>query len=1153
MNDYISKGREDNIPDDMIRDYLVRVKRFPTKKVDELLSLEVSLFDKLPSSFGNIKGGAKVGVKLYEKVEKFRIKEQKRNNKRKNKLTEQEIIDKTIEFLEKQPEYINEGDTYTIGEKKDGTQKTLFRKGISTQQATMLIDIQKSIGIRPTENMGIKIAKARLALRERKKGQIDIDKVRIELRNFIRKALPKELYERKEVLDLINKIAIANKKNINNLVKEIESFVIEVNNKSLEKKIKGVLNNKYQAVEGGRLKPKKIADEIRKRIAFIKSNLVSPKATPEDIGEANKKLLDRFNEIMEQNDITIQQQEEMNDLQLAMQYNNAMLMENSNANKVTELDGIYSTLEQMIKYGRSLLQEELRESHEAYNRTFELGYESITGDKVDMNDPEAKKKLNNRKKKRTSDENKKKDTQGVIRRFLSNIKTILKAPFGSAEALNGLMDRLDKLPGEMFGGRLNEMFTDRVDDSSRRFKMRMMQIESVIQNYLAENYGKDWAKISRNNRKPVDYNIELHDGIMLQGLSQDEIAYLYNMYKDPANRASFANPEMWGVEVINKDDSAKEKKRKQEINQANAARVMKELESELDDKVKDFADWQVDVLYPSLYEEYNNTYKKLYRTDLPWNKFYAGTIYRDGFSEADTEVMNLLGRGNTYKTAVGANATKVRQGSNLPIKPMNMTDVLNTYINDMEYFAAYGETIRDMDKFFSNKYIKSAIIDIHGSEVYTFIDDMIKKIASRGMQSSGLKAWAINAMNNAFIVSRLALSPVIAIKQLTSTFTYANDIGFINWLEYSAKNKTQQLKVWKEISENSVYIQDRYRNSITKAIETYSDTKMKEFIPSTSSKQVKNWAINFAMYTTKLGDKGAIYLGGAPNYSYYKAQFKKDNPNASEQEAIDYAIKKFERDTKRTQQSSDLQDKDYLQTGDPLTRAMNMFMTTPKQYLRFEIMAVRNLYRAMRGRDYKGTVGQNVRTLVMYHVFMPVLFQYVSMGLPGILRNKRDEDKWDLLRAGVIGNLNALFLLGEVVNTIGDLFTGKPWVGTQTKSLGILQIANSIGRKINKAINYKDEKKKAKAMMDAYLEASTLVGVPAPTIAKFFDNYSKLGSEEDVGKIMLRLLNYSNYQIEGSSRNKSKVKTVYELNQEYQKQKEKKNKESQKKKLGFYD
>ena len=79
-----------------------------------------------------------------------------------------------------------------------------------------------------------------------------------------------------------------------------------------------------------------------------------------------------------------------------------------------------------------------------------------------------------------------------------------------------------------------------------------------------------------------------------------------------------------GSEVIEKDDSKSEKERKQRINEANAARVMKELEAKLDPKVKEFADWQVDVLYPSLYEEYNNTYKKLYRTDLPWNKFYAG-------------------------------------------------------------------------------------------------------------------------------------------------------------------------------------------------------------------------------------------------------------------------------------------------------------------------------------------------------------------------------------------------------------------------------------------------------------------------------------------------------------------------------------------------
>ena len=41
----------------------------------------------------------------------------------------------------------------------------------------------------------------------------------------------------------------------------------------------------------------------------------------------------------------------------------------------------------------------------------------------------------------------------------------------------------------------------------------------------------------------------------------------------------------------------------------------------------------------------------------------------------------------------------------------------------------------------------------------------------------------------------------------------------------------------------------------------------------------------------------------------------------------------------------DLQDRDIFQNRDPYSRALNMFLTTPKQYLRKEIIAIRNLYR----------------------------------------------------------------------------------------------------------------------------------------------------------------------------------------------------------------
>ena len=189
---------------------------------------------------------------------------------------------------------------------------------------------------------------------------------------------------------------------------------------------------------------------------------------------------------------------------------------------------------------------------------------------------------------------------------------------------------------------------------------------------------------------------------------------------------------------------------------------------------------------------------------------------------------------------------------------------------------------------------------------------------------------------------------------------------------------------------------------------------------------------------------------------------------------------------------------------------------------------------------------------------MPVLFQYVAMGLPGILRGFRDDDDEDLLRAAVIGNLNALFIIGELVQTAGDALTNKPWAGSQAKTVGLIQIANGITRDFIKAANYKDPEKKAKAYRDAYFELSTLTGLPMPTIAKFFDGYSKLDSEPEIGKMIMRLLNYSNYQIEGpnkksSSSNKSGSDAYQKNLDKLQREYEKEQKQNTFKKSGYND
>ena len=1152
--DYISKGRESNFSDEVIRDYLVRVRKFSAKKVDELLSLPITIFEKMPKSFGNIKDGANSGMKLFKRVDDYYNKLYNNNKKRKpqNQITNQEILDKTIEFLQNQPEYINESETYTKGSKKKGTQRTLNRNLITLRQAAMLADMQSYVGISPSKNMGIKIAKARLILQQYKKRKINLDKVKKELRNFLRKSLPKELYEKKDVLELIDEINAADEKNISNILESIELFVNKKNAKSLKDKIKSILNAKYVVKENGTSKGKLVDITTKKIIEYINKNILSENATEEEIRNQNEKLERIYNETFEQ----IKQSDEFMDLlvgsQLAIMYNESLLSDDIETRKVQALDEIHMNLNDLRARGRTLLNVQLKEAHDKYIRTLALGYEAITGEKIDMAADDALSKLELSKKKRKSDDSRKKRTQTVVRKFISKMMQDIEVNiFAKGEALDGLMMRIDKLPGELFGGRLNEEFTNKVDESSRRYKGRMMMIDNIVKNYLIDLYGNKWKAITRKNRVQKSLNIELHDGIMLEDLSQDQIAYLYNMYKDPSNKGAFEN--MFGVEVINpKIDTKDEIERKNKVNKKNTERVMKELISKLDPKVKELADWQVDVFYPSLYEEYNSTHKKLYRTELPQNDFYAGTIYREGVSDEDTNLLKSASRFN----APNPSATKARQKNNLPIKYMNMMDVLDTYVNSMEHFAAYGETIRDMDKFFKNKYVKDAIISIHGEKIYNLIagdNGTINKIASRDIRTTN----TANAMNTIFVVGRISLSPLIVIKQLTSMFTYMNDIGHANWILYSAKNKAEQLKVWKEVSNNSVYMKDRASKSILRAIETYSESSVREFVPS-KFEGMGEWLIDFMMYTTKFGDRTAIMLGGLPNYSYYKAEFKKSNPNATEQEAIDHAIIKFERDTKRTQQSSDLQDKDSYQTKDSIYRGLNMFLTTPKQYMRKEIIATRELYRIISKWDSKagkGTILQNVNTLLMYHVYMPVLFQYVSMGLPGILRGFRDDDDEDLLRAAIIGNLNAIFIYGEVIQMMGDLFTNKPWAGSQVRTVGAIQIAAGITKDMARAKNLKDPVKKQKAWMDAFLELATITSIPAPTLKKLFENYSNLNSDEDIGILILRLLNYSKYQIEGSSKGngESKIKTISELNEEYHKKEEKTNTKAQKDRIGFYD
>ena len=1190
----ILEARQNNFSDAAIRDYLIRVRGYSVKQVDEALKFDIDAFESLPQAFRTITGGVVAGLRLYNRVKayrdkitkannklknpqlseseikakvakklaelkgsvkygtktnkqidddvrKFRSKEESNNKKRKTKLTaaqvndrvrtfreklqaekqakidlrnkaitnfekterkanekrkprmsEQEIMDKAIEFLEKQPEYLAERETYTVGSEKEGTKQTKFREGLTVAQASLVSAFQSNVGVRPTKSVAEKLKKARRMLRDRKKGAIDLNKIKNELRHFIRRSLPNDLYKKTEVLKLIKLVTDANEGNIENIFEQVEKRVTEMNNKTLIQKISKMLDLKQYAKKdrnGKIIKGRRIDPETLKRLEGIVANLIDPSMDVDELVKAVEERVDslqkQIDELNSKEELSVEDMTKIVDLNIAMQYNQSLLLENDNIYKTAALDNVHNSLGEIITFGRAVLQDRINKRHKSYVEQLERAYYDITGNKIDMSQEGAKEELaemsrgmRNKAKKDRVDRR----LRGIFQKLKSSLN-------GGIQDLSGYMNIISTLPGEMFEGEMQDMVTDTVDASTRMYKGRMLQIKEVLETKLREIYGSGWEKEIQESRE----SIEETEAILGYQLSRDEIIYLYNQYRDPSNHSNFE--AQYGGKYAEK---------------------MEKLFEFLTKEDKEFADYQVNELFPSLYEYYNPIYKRIYDAEMPWSMVYAGPLRYDGGTETPFDL--LQGTTSFQKSMAPGYAIK-RVNNKRKISEESNINNMTSYIQEMEYWAAYAENLRDINKLFKNDAIRDAITSIHGPKLMKLIDESIDVISKKGGKVSEFDR-IVNGTNSLFSITRLALSPVIYLKQLTSAFAYANDIGYRNWVKYSIKNIIEFRKLSKEIMENSIYLKDRYDKSITRTLETYKEensifTRPKYFI---GDKGISgDDVVSFMMGLVTAGDRHAIIIGGMPNYKLYKDRYMKENPEATEQEAVDYAIIKFEKDTKKAQQSSDLQDKDLTQTGNPIYRSFNMFLTSPKQYLRKELYAIRQIYTKIRQWDRmagKGTVGQNLRTLTTFHVVLPMIFQYVTSGLPGLLADWEDEDGEDLLRAAIMGNINGLFILGDFFVAAADYAQDKPWA-FDFKNLTVYDIMGEIGDSVERYQKLKPGPKKE----EAYWTMIATIA-QAKTIKKWVENLQELPDSKNVNEAIMRLLNYSEYQISGGKKSK---------------------------------
>ena len=397
--------------------------------------------------------------------------------------------------------------------------------------------------------------------------------------------------------------------------------------------------------------------------------------------------------------------------------------------------------------------------------------------------------------------------------------------------------------------------------------------------------------------------------------------------------------------------------------------------------------------YREYYNKVNEVYRDIYGVDLPFNEFYS-PIAREGAELTGLEGITTLMQEVEQRSSVTTGSLKSRIKNYHRIAEQSDVTVLQKHIVEMEHFIAWANKVRELKTVFGNTNVKKAIIAYYGkgmlSKVDSFIEDFTRNGISRAKRVEGLDRFRAN-----FVRSVLSVKPSIGAKQLTSYLAYMEAMPVkdfvIGQMDFWLRNPIRKSKILL----GGEYLRTRGQN-ITRDIQVAMQTdEYKNF------RNAPNFW-NSLMLNVQLGDKGAILIGG---WSLYKYELKRNNGDHQA------AMRIFEKFTDRTQQSGSIEQLSSVQRGGSWAKLFTMFKSAPAQYFRKELGAVKNILLG------KGSKTQALKTIAIYHIVLPCLFQFVANGF------RWDEE--DMERAALLGPLNGIPLMGDALDGVIRVALGQ--------------------------------------------------------------------------------------------------------------------------------
>ena len=415
-----------------------------------------------------------------------------------------------------------------------------------------------------------------------------------------------------------------------------------------------------------------------------------------------------------------------------------------------------------------------------------------------------------------------------------------------------------------------------------------------------------------------------------------------------------------------------------------------EVEKFLDNQDRVIVDTLMEF-YDGYYEGVNEVYKVMNNKNLTREVTYFPTLRNMGqSSQPDEFLKGHINRGNQ----VSGRAVKDRKANTKPYTILGDLVFFDAHIHEMEYYKAYAEKMRFITSVFNHEggLLWRTLEKIHGKTRTETLRKDVEYFSRKGVLESLTGITAFQSTARLFRASALALSPIVAVKQLLSSVMLAEGVPTHLWLQGVGDFMLHGPTRWEQLVNKSDLFESRGRGGM--------DIEMQKFLHQGTFGKGRFAAFkDFGTLLIRGGDKLAVGIG---LHAHLFAKEKMGIP-------LEQALNDAHIIASATQQSSDVDQLTELQRG-PISKIFTMFMTSPNALARSEAV--------MWGKFRKGRIDNKefAKMFIIQHVIIAQILQ--------LMVNVGHWDNSDQAEAFLMGSFNGVFIAGQALERVGTLLVG---------------------------------------------------------------------------------------------------------------------------------